>query len=97
MNFRKSSLAAGILLSMALSGVHAQDGEVPRTPDGKPDLQGVWSNQTLTPLTRSRELGETRALTLEQAQHLLLAVADDHGVRFRHDLQHVAARRRAES
>ncbi len=26
--------------------------EVPRTPDGHPDLQGNWTNQTLTPLQR---------------------------------------------
>jgi hypothetical protein len=25
---------------------------MPRTPDGKPDLQGVWNNATLTPLQR---------------------------------------------
>ena len=25
---------------------------VPRTPDGKPDLQGNWTNETLTPLER---------------------------------------------
>ena len=30
---------------------------VPRTPDGKPDLQGNWSNATLTPLERAREAG----------------------------------------
>jgi len=28
-----------------------------RTPDGKPDLQGVWSDNTLTPLERPRKLG----------------------------------------
>ena len=28
----------------------------PRTPDGKPDLQGVWSNNTVTPLERPKEL-----------------------------------------
>ena len=27
-------------------------GEVPRTPDGKPDLQGIWSRAILTPLER---------------------------------------------
>ena len=27
----------------------------PRTPDGKPDLQGVWNSATLTPLTRPKE------------------------------------------
>jgi hypothetical protein len=25
---------------------------VPRTPDGHPDLQGTWSNATMTPLER---------------------------------------------
>jgi hypothetical protein len=29
----------------------------PRTPDGKPDLQGIWSNNTLTPLQRPKNLG----------------------------------------
>ena len=30
---------------------------VPRTPDGQPDLQGVWTNNTVTPLQRPKELG----------------------------------------
>ena len=29
----------------------------PRAPDGKPDLQGIWSNNTLTPLQRPKGLG----------------------------------------
>src|SRR5881296_2014300 len=29
----------------------------PRTSDGKPDLQGIWSNNTLTPLQRPKGLG----------------------------------------
>src|SRR5947208_13924092 len=29
----------------------------PRTPDGKPDLQGIWTNNTLTPLQRPQGLG----------------------------------------
>src|SRR5438067_13751755 len=28
-----------------------------RTPDGQPDLQGVWTNNTVTPLQRPKELG----------------------------------------
>jgi hypothetical protein len=31
-------------------------GTVSRTPDGQPDLQGIWSYATLTPLERPREL-----------------------------------------
>ena len=26
--------------------------KVPRTPDGRPDLQGVWGNNSVTPMTR---------------------------------------------
>src|SRR6266436_3781328 len=29
----------------------------PRTPGGQPDLQGVWTNNTVTPLQRPKELG----------------------------------------
>src|SRR5579864_8706079 len=28
----------------------------PRTPDGVPDLQGVWTNNTVTPMQRPKEL-----------------------------------------
>src|SRR5436190_16767139 len=29
----------------------------PRAPDGKPDLQGIWTNNTLTPLQRPKGVG----------------------------------------
>ena len=38
---------------------------VPRTPDGKPDLQGNWTNETQTPLERMGAAGAT--LTDQQA------------------------------
>src|SRR5437667_3098247 len=28
----------------------------PRTPDGQPDLQGVWTNNSVTPVQRPKEL-----------------------------------------
>jgi len=34
----------------------AKTWSVPRTPDGQPDLQGVWTNATVTPLERPAEL-----------------------------------------
>src|SRR5215475_2690819 len=40
---------------------------LPRTPDGKPDLQGVWDFRTITPLERPRELGEKAFFTDEEA------------------------------
>src|SRR5271166_5003341 len=39
----------------------------PRTPDGKPDLQGVWSFATLTPLERPAELAGKATLTKAEA------------------------------
>lgn len=43
-----------VLLAAALgaSAVAAPVGGAPRTPDGRPDLQGVWTNASLTRLTR---------------------------------------------
>src|SRR4051812_464069 len=35
----------------------------PRTPDGQPDLQGVWLNSDATPLERPRELAGRSQLT----------------------------------
>ena len=35
----------------------------PRTPDGQPDLQGIWANNVATPLERPEELAETATRT----------------------------------
>ena len=39
----------------------------PRTPDGHPDLQGVWDYRTLTPLERPKQLGTKAFFTPEEA------------------------------
>ena len=36
---------------------------VPRTPDGKPDLQGVWANNSVTPMTRPTQWKDKERLT----------------------------------
>jgi hypothetical protein len=38
-----------------------------RTPDGQPDLQGVWTNATLTPFERSAELSGKATITEQEA------------------------------
>jgi len=40
----------------------------PRTPDGHPDLQGVWTNATLTPLQRPADLGSKQFFTEKEAE-----------------------------
>src|SRR6516164_9359508 len=39
----------------------------PRTPDGQPDLQGVWAMATLTPLERPAEFAAKEYLTEQEA------------------------------
>jgi hypothetical protein len=39
----------------------------PRTPDGHPDLQGTWTNVTLTPFERPRELAGKEYFTEQEA------------------------------
>jgi hypothetical protein len=53
------------LTSVVVLGQAAAPGSraVPRTPWGAPDLQGIWSNQTATPLERAKEFGTREFLT----------------------------------
>jgi hypothetical protein len=44
--------AAAFLASAAATGLEAQSWQPPRTAWGHPDLQGNWTNATLTPLAR---------------------------------------------
>jgi hypothetical protein len=39
----------------------------PRTPDGQPDLQGVWDFRTITPLERPRALGDKQVFNDQEA------------------------------
>ena len=39
----------------------------PRTPDGQPDLQGVWDYRTITPMERPASLGNKPFFTAEEA------------------------------
>jgi hypothetical protein len=40
---------------------------LPRMADGRPDLQGFWTNDTVTPLERPSEFGDKETLTAEEA------------------------------
>ena len=39
----------------------------PHTPDGQPDIGGVWTNATITPLERPAEFGDKQFFTKEEA------------------------------
>lgn len=48
----------------------------PRMPDGKPDLQGIWANNTATPLERPKMLEGRAFLTEEEVAALRKRQAD---------------------
>ena len=58
----------GLAILCAAATVQAQeDFATPRTSYGVPDLQGIWRNATVTPLTRDPALGNRQAYTPEEA------------------------------
>jgi hypothetical protein len=50
-----------------VAGAQSGVSDPPRMPDGKPDLQGVWTNATITPFERPQELAEKAFFTPEEA------------------------------
>src|SRR5262245_49658281 len=48
----------GLLVATSVSAAEQapKNWKMPRTADGQPDLQGIWTNATITPLERPKEL-----------------------------------------
>jgi hypothetical protein len=63
-----AALSAVLVSISALAQTPAS--KVPRTPDGKPDLQGFWDFRTLTPLERPSSLKDKAVLTEAEARTL---------------------------
>ena len=49
---------------------NAGDWIAPRTPDGQPDIQGVWTNSTMTPLERPADMGDKPFYSEAEASEL---------------------------
>ena len=66
-----------LLASAPADGQTAPDGwTVPRTPDGHPDLQGVWANNTAIPLERPEAWAGRERLSEEELASLVAAASD---------------------
>ena len=72
------AIAAALLnVSLAAQAAEGSAGwQIPRTEYGHPNLQGSWTNTTLTPIERPVELGEQKAYTEAEALTLENAARD---------------------
>jgi len=55
-----------MMVALSLAGIPAA-GQMPWTSDGRPDLQGLWTNTSLTPLERPGSLAGKEFFTAEEA------------------------------
>ena len=78
-----STLTFALVLAAGLVGAQSQDYIVPRTPDWQPDLQGLWTNDTITPMERPASLqgraflSEDEIAAMEQNLAERRTLADD--------------------
>ena len=83
---KRSCLAVAVTLAVAavsFSSISAQTRAMPKTPWGEPDLQGTWTNETITPFERPAEMAgkafltEAEAAAVEKSSATRRAKADE--------------------
>src|SRR5215218_1321812 len=75
-SLRWAALAFSAVTALAFAANAQPAYKAPRNALGQPDLQGVWTNATITPLSRPSKYGERAVLTPEEARAMERATAD---------------------
>ena len=65
-----------LVIILITTNTFGQDWDMPRTPDGQPDMQGIWSNASQTPLVRPEIFGTKGFLTEEEAREQMQVWSD---------------------
>ena len=84
MNRRHLAAMPALLVVVALapppaagqSGARGSGWTAPRTSDGQPDLQGIWANNSATPMQRPEVLADRAELTEEELAQLQQQVSE---------------------
>jgi hypothetical protein len=58
-----SIVVAAVAVGLSAQSASKSTWSVPRMPDGKPDMQGVWANNGMTPLERPKQFGMRARMT----------------------------------
>lgn len=69
------AVTLGAALLVPLGVAEDASWELPRTPWGDPDLQGVWTNETITPFERPADHAGKDVLSYEEADAIAAGVA----------------------
>lgn len=62
------TLAALCSAALAAENSAESNWDMPRLTDGRPNLQGIWTNKSVTPFQRPTELGNKEFFTVEEAE-----------------------------
>jgi hypothetical protein len=73
-------LAVTVVVSVSTAFAQAPTSDIPRRPDGRPDLSGMYDIATLTPLQRPVELADKLVLTEEEAATLAAGASSLEGL-----------------
>ncbi len=71
-----AAVAAMMMMPVVAAGQAPDGWTVPRLADGRPDLQGIWANDSATPLQRPEVLGDRTTLTDEEVAALRTLAAE---------------------
>ena len=77
MLFVVSVIVAAVSSSAQSPAPAARTWTAPRTPDGHPDLQGIWTMHTFTPLVRPARYAGQEFLTEKEAAELATLLTED--------------------